>query len=85
MKNKLRFLVFLISRFKGIIIYAIGLGIFIVADSIIVPLIVPFHMINDSISIYVIFFWLISLVLMLTGQWIRHNSKKILKAKQTPS
>ena len=77
MKNKLRFLGFLISRFKGLIIYAIGLGIFIVAESIIVPLIVPFHMINDSISIYVLFFGLIGLVLMVTGQLIRHNSKKV--------
>jgi len=76
MKNKLRFAGFLISRFKGLIIYAIGLGFFFyfVVQTLIVPLVVPAHEINDSINIYVS---VVGLVLMMAGQLIRCNQKML--------
>ena len=82
MKNKLRFAGFFISRFKWLIIYAIGLGSFFyfIVQALIVSLVVPAHEINDSINIYVS---VVGLVLMVAGQLIRHNPKNA-KTKQTP-
>jgi hypothetical protein len=74
MKNKLRFLGFLISRFKGITLYAIGIAIliFLFAQAILIP--------NQQINFFIfttdISLSFISSVLIGTGLWLRNKSKK---------
>jgi Flp pilus assembly protein protease CpaA len=79
MKNKLRFTGFLISRFKGLIIYAVGIGI--LSYLTVQGLVVPAHEINYSINLFVSVF---GLILMAVGLFIRRSSKKA-ETKQTIS
>jgi membrane protein DedA with SNARE-associated domain len=72
MKNKLRFAGFLISRFKGLIFYAIGIGILIYLT--VQNIVVPAHEINYGINIFLSVF---ALILMVIGLFLRRNSKKV--------
>jgi membrane protein DedA with SNARE-associated domain len=72
MKNKLRFAGFLISRFKGLIFYAVGIGILIYLT--IQVIVIPAREINYEINIFVAFF---ALILVAVGLFIRRSSKKV--------
>ena len=71
MKNKLRFAGFLISRFKGLIFYVIGIGIliYLTVQNIAVPAREINYVVNICLSIA-------ALVLMVLGLFVRRNSKK---------
>ena len=75
MKNKLRFAVFLVSRFKGLVIYLIGLGILFYSlfQGLVVPVYFPNIQIDDSVSLLTS---IVALGFMTVGLYIRHNSKK---------
>ena len=83
MKNKLGFAVFLISRFKGLVIYLVGLGILIysIFQGLIAPVYFPNIQIDDSV---ILLASVVALSLMGVGLFIRHNSKKY-ETKQPPS
>ena len=78
MKNKLRFAVFLISRFKGLIIEGVGLGIFLYyfVQILIGPLVVTDHAINYDSNMF--YKGIVCWVLMTVGLLIRSNSKNPL-------
>jgi hypothetical protein len=71
MKNKLRFTVFLTSRFKGLVLYAIGIAIYIYLT--IQSIAVPARDINFGVTILMS---VIALVLMAIGSMLRRKPKK---------
>ena len=71
MENKLRPSGFLISRFIGYVLYAIGIGILIYFT--VQFIVVPAREINYGINIFVSVF---ALILMAVGLFIRRSSKK---------
>ena len=72
MKNKLRIKGFLISKFKGLIFYIIGIGILIYLT--VQNIVVPAREINYGINI---FLSVLALILMAVGLVLRRNSKKV--------
>ena len=72
MKNKLRFAGFFNSRFKGLIFYAVGIGILIYLT--IQVIVVPAREINYGVNICLS---IAALVLMVLGLFVRRNSKKL--------
>jgi len=72
MKKKLKLAGFLISRFKGLIFYAIGIGILIYLT--VQNIVVPAREINYGINIFLSVF---ALILMALGLFLRRNSKKV--------
>jgi membrane protein DedA with SNARE-associated domain len=71
MKKKFEFAGFLISRFKGLIFYAIGIGILIYLT--VQNIVVPAREINYGINIFLSVF---ALILMAVGLFLRRNFKK---------
>lgn len=72
MKNRLKFAGFLISRFKGLILYGIGLGIlfYLIIESFVVPAHEINYFFNIALSV-------VALVLMAVGLFIRRINKKV--------